>query len=177
METKDRSSFSRKTGRSLEEKFFERVKSRPANKCHEWQGAFYLNGYGCIWWKFGKERKKIGAHQAAWILENGPIPKRKVRICVCHKCDNRSCVNPKHLFLGTNKENTQDCIRKGRMTGPPIKPNCPLGHRKELRNGVMVCRPCEYLRSVIRKSDPEYRKQRIIWAKRRKQERCAKSMN
>lgn len=56
--------------------------------------------------------KSMGAHRAAWIRAHGPIPKGLV---VCHKCDNGLCVNIDHLFLGTMKDNMQDCSRKGRI--------------------------------------------------------------
>lgn len=52
------------------------------------------------------------AHRASWELHNGPVPEG---LMVLHHCDVRNCVNPEHLFLGTNKDNLEDCARKGRM--------------------------------------------------------------
>ena len=52
------------------------------------------------------------AHRLQWERYNGPIPKG---LFVCHKCDVRSCINPEHLFLATNRENILDASRKGRM--------------------------------------------------------------
>lgn len=75
--------------------------------CWEWKAAKDKDGYGVT--SFNK--KWIGAHRLAWILAKGEIPDG---LCVCHHCDNPSCVNPSHLFLGTVKDNTQDMIRKGR---------------------------------------------------------------
>ena len=68
-------------------------------------------GYGRIM----HNGKYIGAHRAAWITWIGKIP---TGLCVCHKCDNGSCINPKHLFLGTHKENIADMYIKGRDKTP-----------------------------------------------------------
>lgn len=78
------------------------------NGCWNWTGFRFSFGYGEFWLD-----KNITAHKASWVLFNGEIPKG---LCVCHKCDNASCVNPDHLFLGTHKDNTQDMISKGRFS-------------------------------------------------------------
>jgi len=75
--------------------------------CWRYTGAIASSGYGQSW----LHGKVITAHRAMWIFAFGPIPKK---MFVCHKCDNRRCCNPDHLFLGTQKDNIQDMFAKGR---------------------------------------------------------------
>lgn len=59
--------------------------------------------------------KMLKAHRVSWEIHNGPIlPK----MCICHKCDIPSCVNPQHLFMGTQKQNVEDCLNKKRHKNP-----------------------------------------------------------
>lgn len=76
--------------------------------CWLWIGLKIKKGYGL----FGINRKNVLAHRISWVIANGEIPDE---LNVLHKCDNPSCVNPDHLFLGTLKDNMQDCARKGRL--------------------------------------------------------------
>lgn len=78
-----------------------------SNGCWEYTGQQTNGGYGKVWYNY----KDLLAHRVSYDLCVGDIPKG---MCVLHKCDNRICVNPKHLFLGTHKDNVQDCIQKGR---------------------------------------------------------------
>lgn len=78
--------------------------------CHIWQLHLGGAGYGSTWHESQADRP-IGAHCAAWIDANGPIPDG---LSVLHKCDVRACVNPDHLFLGTQSDNVRDMYAKGR---------------------------------------------------------------
>ena len=75
--------------------------------CWQWSGNLAPDGYGKV--KIGD--KFTSAHRLSWLIHRGEIPNNKV---VMHKCDNRCCVNPSHLTLGSSRENTEDAINKGR---------------------------------------------------------------
>lgn len=101
--------------KSLDELFWSKVNIRSPDECWEWTGCLVGKGYG----GFGVKRKTVRAHRQSWILTHGEIPDG---LQVLHKCDNHTCVNPNHLFLGTNSDNMADKVSKGRQTrGESIK--------------------------------------------------------
>lgn len=85
------------------------IKGENETDCWKWTGAKTFNGYGRIRSECGK--KTLTVSRIIYEIFNGPILNK---VCVLHSCDNPQCSNPKHLFLGTMKENTHDMIAKGR---------------------------------------------------------------
>jgi len=97
------------SGKSLADRFWEKVDVRDRDSCWKWQGSRHWQ------WKYGSfmlNGKVTAAHRIAWVLYYGYIPQEML---VCHKCDNPPRVNPNHLFLGTVADNNLDKKLKGRQ--------------------------------------------------------------
>ena len=85
--------------------------------CWLWTGRVFRSGYGMAWFS-GRHQL---AHRVSYQLQNGPIPagnQRDDATCVLHRCDNPTCVNPSHLWLGSQSENVADRDSKGRQKTP-----------------------------------------------------------
>lgn len=94
---------------TMNRRFWEKVNK--TKNCWHWIAGKDRCGYGIF-----RFRNKIQmAHRVSWIIRNKEIP---LGLCVLHKCDNPSCVNPKHLFLGTKKDNAIDMVQKNRNYSP-----------------------------------------------------------
>ena len=152
---------------TLPKTFWEKVNKDAPNGCWEWTGTISLQGYGRI----KSAGRPQAAHRLSYAYSNGEFDPK---LFVCHHCDNRKCVNPDHLFLGTHTDNMRDMIAKGRKT-QQLKTHCNYGHEFTPENTYIkcgkwrVCAECERIRKrsggKYNEKKTEYRKQ---WAEKNK---------
>jgi hypothetical protein len=112
--------------------FWTRVDRRGPSDCWPWRQASRASGYGIVWWC----GHQVYAHRVAWCVSRGSWPTR----LVCHHCDNRMCVNPAHLFEGTDADNCRDKISKGRGTPPPHRKGEAVNLARLTRGQVLEIR-------------------------------------
>ena len=116
------------------------AKVQKTSGCWEWTAAvFKTTGYGQFVYQVSPGVRKVDtAHRVSWALTHGPILDG---LFVLHRCDNRKCVRPSHLFLGTAKDNSADMVRKGRGATPIQRGGrrkIPLGAVQSIRDRAMA---------------------------------------
>jgi|SRR5208282_382127 len=120
--------------------------------CWDWSGSLKV-GYGVMKCK----KRFIKTHRFSWKINFGPIPEG---MYVCHKCDNRKCNNPEHLFLGTHEDNMKDMINKNRQRGAVGESNAKaiinkekaLEIKKMLSNGmttIQIAKDLNISRAIV----------------------------
>jgi HNH endonuclease len=135
-------------------RLFSRVR-KEAGSCLVYTGDIESGGYG----RASYQGKRLRAHRLSYMLSVGPIPAGMV---VCHSCDTPPCINPAHLFLGTQSDNMKDAAAKGRkkgVGGPPRRLTCSRGHSlsvhgRERKSGGRACRECARIDGRIKAGWP-----------------------
>jgi hypothetical protein len=131
-------------------RFWANVDKRGPDECWEWMASRKPTGYG----QFMVSGKMKRVHRYSWELHTGAPPPADMSLC--HRCDNPPCVNPAHLFVGTQKDNIQDALRKGRLHSPfRGRTHCSNGHEYTPENTAMklgahghwyrICRECRLI--------------------------------
>jgi len=142
-----------------------KIKKMPKG-CWLWLGSLNVKGYGQYRYKKNGKFTTMQLHRRVWMEERGPIPKGLV---VAHHCDVRNCVNPEHLYVGTQAQNCQDVFdRKRRPLQSETQTHCLKGHEftpentgvrdpKKEDGGKRYCKACKKIRNDKYRSTPEGR--------------------
>jgi len=139
---------------------FDAIKAKTIQQgdCWIWQGWKTHNGYG----EKNFRGKTMRVHRIVYTIVNGPVSSD---LDVCHSCDNRLCCNPAHLWVGTRKQNMEDCLAKARHDSQK-RTHCPRGHEYNEENtyktngsrdrpaGARNCRACQRIRQRLRAGWP-----------------------
>jgi hypothetical protein len=144
-----------KLSASVIARFHRYAKPGQPNACWEWQGCLDAHGYGQLSDKPNKTVLK--AHRIAYFMAKGKIPKGRG---ICHDCDNPKCINPDHLYAGTQGDNFSDMLARGRHSPPPHKYGKYHGQarlsekqvltiRKSLLSGAALARKFQMSQSTI----------------------------
>lgn len=113
-------------------RLLEKYKVAKSTNCWEWTGTFANSGYGQLK-VFGR---MVSAHRYSYELHNGHIPDG---MCVLHQCDNKTCINPDHLTLGTHAENLREAAERGLMPTGEAHPN--FGKPRPFEQYRKQCKP------------------------------------
>lgn len=125
------------------ERFWSKVEKGP--DCWDWQASLMQRGYG----QFTVRGVPFRAHRFSWTISNGHPPDGMM---VCHSCDNRRCVRPSHLFLGSALDNHDDMAGKGRrVSAMALRTHCPQGHKLPDKKNNYGRRPCHLCHAVQNK--------------------------
>lgn len=149
----------RRKTRTLEQRFWDYVSCEPNSGCWLWEGSCHRLGYGQLRISLNGRNTARAATQISLELSGR---QRLPGMGALHTCDNPPCVNPDHLFWGTQKDNTADAIAKGRATKPPIArkgqgritTHCRAGHVLAdvgvhvSKNGIQACKLCRTLAKI-----------------------------
>ena len=123
---------------SLEFNFWKHVDKRGENDCWNWTANLCRGGYGSVWNR--KTNRNIAAHKFSYELHYGQIIKGNH---IIHSCDNKACVNPKHLSQGTPKQNTNEAIERG------LRPACaiPIAYGEDNPKSKLTLEQVRFIRA------------------------------